>query len=65
MVARAVTERDPDQQEAAFLCPGGQRVHACTQVTYLPRRETLQTCVHAFPADRWDLLTFWNDAFPR
>ena len=65
MVARAVAERDPDQQEAAFLCPGGQRVHACTQVTYLPRRETLQTCVHAFPADRWDLLTFWNDAFPR
>lgn len=65
MVARAVTERDPDQQEAAFLCPGGQRVHACTQVTYLPRRETLETCVHAFPADRWDLLTFWNDAFPR
>lgn len=40
-------------------------MHACTQVTYLPRRETLETCVHAFPADRWDLLTFWNDAFPR
>jgi hypothetical protein len=65
MVARAVTERDPDQQEAAFLCPGGQRVHACTQVTYLPHRETLQTCVHAFPADRWDLLTFRRDHFPR
>lgn len=64
MFARAVTVRDPDQQEAAFLSLDGQRVHACTQVTYLPARQTLETCVHAFPADRWDLLTGWNANFP-
>jgi DNA-binding GntR family transcriptional regulator len=64
MVARAVNERDPDQQEAEFLCLDGQRVHTCTQVTYLPARQTLETCVHAFPADRWDLRTGWNANFP-
>jgi hypothetical protein len=60
MVARLVAERRPDEMETAFLSLDGQPVHACTQVICVPDQRSLEMCVHAFPAPRWDLLTVWN-----